>query len=335
MRHVSGPRQLRLLPFAASALSLGLRVLCGLSAVLPLPSWSDSLVSPEILSRRPIEGPDGRRFAECLAQAASMGSGGKGPNNPACARTALRASSPFARRMSEDGQLLAFASDHMLFVRRSLSEAGSDYSQLLLSGSSTGLKQVVAIALDSRRSEAAIIDASSPSSIQIYPVSKGGSFAYRRRLKHPSLEGIRDLALDGGRERIYAVNPNRPELLVLDSQADDRHPSESRRNPMVARIAGDQTGLIRPASVAVDSQNGRVFVLDTGRRCILVFGVSQSGNVAPTAVIESGPVPIGSEDHPSPIGYDRKSGTIQVLGYDSGPEPVQLRFRLEPVVSQR
>ena len=329
MWYVSGSRHYGLNPFVRQVLILTLVSHFHLMTSLCLQASANSLVMPEKLSRDPASSEEQKLFTVCLEQASRVGAGGKSPEDPRCARMALQFSSPHSRRQTSDGLMMAFARNHLLYVRKSAGPETSGYTQLLIAGRTTELGNVIALSLDSQHLEAAVIDEAHSASIQIYPVKRGGSMAYSRRLSHGSLKGIRDLAIDSQEDRVYAVNPDEPEVLVLNRLADDRHPDPARKNPILGRIRGNKTGLLMPTSVAVDAEGGRVIVLDAGRRQILVFDARQSGNVAPLFTIESASIAIGDPEYYSPVGYDAKTGMIETLGYDSGHAPVRLRFSIK------
>jgi hypothetical protein len=79
-------------------------------------------------------------------------------------------------------------------------------------------------------------------------------------------------------------------------------------------IHGDRTGINRPMGLAVDSQNGEIWISNYGDHAALAFESGADGNVAPKRILRTAPAgtPSPGFGNPMALAYDTKRDEILV-----------------------
>ncbi len=281
---------------------------CSLLAVLSCldASQADSLVAPDAVMQR----PSARALEHCLSQAREYGSGrGLGDVVDAdCARHILRGSGVLARKQSSDGRISAFGHGSLLYFRKADTEAPKGWVQHLITGDQTGLGEIRALAVDTEHQEIALLDDTHPDRILSFPYQYGSGNLAPRPMQDARLEGVLDLTHDSAHDVIFAANPSRNSVLILNRLAHADHPSAEARRAVKGEIKGAKTRLSQPRAVTYIAETHELVVVDGKDNRVLIFDGSASGDVAPKRVIR------GKLDQLAAVGFDPQTNEIKVLG---------------------
>ena len=268
--------------------------------------------------------PSSAEMAPCLIQAKDYGSGkGLGDHlDPACARLVLRGSTPHARKLAQDGSLAAFGSGPILYFR-TVSSDKKGWSEYAITGNQTGLSEIRGMSLDPEHHEISVLDDSHPDQVLTFSYEPEGGNLVPRPMQDPKLEGVLDLAHDSAHDVIFAANPARASVLVLNRQANVDHPSAEARQAVKGEIKGPRTGLSQPRSVTYINETQELVVVDAKDNRILIFDGSATGDVAPKRVIS------GKLNELVAVGFNPQSNEIEVLGRDSDRRRALQKIKLQ------
>lgn len=240
-----------------------------------------------------------------------------------CARHILRGSGVLARKQSSDGKVSAFGHGSLLYFRMADTAAPKGWTQHLITGDQTELGEIRALSLNTKDREVAVIDDSHPDRILTFTYQYGSGNIAPRPMQDQTLEGVLDLAYDSEHDVIFAANPSRSSVLVLNRLAHAGHPDPEARRAVKAELKGPRTGLSRPRSVTFVSETQELVVVDAKDNRILVFDAGASGDVAPKRVIR------GKLNELVAVGYNPQSQEIEVLGRASERTRALQRFKLQ------
>jgi 6-phosphogluconolactonase (cycloisomerase 2 family) len=122
--------------------------------------------------------------------------------------------------------------------------------------------------------------------INIYPLGAGGDVPPVRVIEgsRTQLDWPGNMSLDRETSDLYVANDMGHSVLVFTGMAYIRG-----NVPPSRVIKGDQTALMNPTGVAVDTKNQELWVSNLGNASAVVFPLRANGNVKPLRIIRSAP----------------------------------------------
>lgn len=118
-------------------------------------------------------------------------------------------------KMSEDQMLRSSGFRNLVWVDRRI---GDRFERFLIAGGSTDLKDVIAVAVDSKNNEVAVLQRSGD--ILFFSSLITGNVAPLRTLRTPELEGASDIVVDPDSNQIMVLNPKSSSLLFYSRLAN-------------------------------------------------------------------------------------------------------------------
>lgn len=175
------------------------------------------IVSIIFLFVSPSVSADEKLAHDCEKAAFDFGNGqGKDKIPSACYTHALNAAASQAIKESSDGTFKVFAHQNIVFISKK-SDDGMKVS--VLAGGSTGLREIVAVAIDESNQEVAVLQ--STGEILFFSSVITGNVSARRVIRQKELIGGRDLLIDSKNDEAIVANPKSESLLYYPRLKND------------------------------------------------------------------------------------------------------------------
>jgi hypothetical protein len=228
----------------------------------------------------------------------------------------LAAASLNSVKKAEDGSLLIFGHNNILFIQKTLTPSSESASpkieKHIIAGKHTLLKEITALTLDSSNQDIVVLDGlhglALPFSLKFF-----GNVSPRRTLKNNLLIGATGIAVDPIHHELIFSNNSKQNIQVFSRLADIDGHRPSNHTALLRSIEGSLTQITSAQSIAIDTEHDEIFLLDKDSNQILIFDRSSVGNTPPKRIIRGNATLLSS---PTSINYVQSNDTLEVANGD-------------------
>lgn len=200
----------------------------------------------------------------CEKEGARYGDGsGKDKIPFECEDVFLKLSRPEAFKRSSDAKIVVFGHKNIIFIKNPMIRI---YPQNVIAGSATELTNIVAIAIDEKNNEIAVLEESGD--VLFFSSLITGNVAPLRIIKNKNLYGARDIIINSDKNEIIVLNKLNKELLFF-SRLGNIHAPEGKRNLHLIKNVENVNGEM----MALDIKRQDLFILRSTRDSYSVFNL--------------------------------------------------------------
>lgn len=208
---------------------------------------------------------------------------------------------------SEDGQILVYAKDNMVYVRKNVD---SEASVELLAGPQTKLFEAKDIELSELENRFYVLNRDeSDSQVFSYTLEYGGNLAPLRKLINPELLQASDITIDFADKKLLISSQDAGWVKVFNLHADPDGRREENSTKTLATLSNELTS---PIDTAVSETE--IFVLEDLRVSIYskeeVYSGQEQSESSPIAVLDGS----GSFRNVTGIKFDSNENALRVYG---------------------
>lgn len=232
--------------------------------------------------------PTEQELSICEQEAAKFGDGtGKDKISQMCFSHFKKMSLVHASEECLDGKYQVIGHRNLVFI----DHKNNSYSlKEVIAGSSTELKEVVAIALDEKNKEIAVLEKNGD--ILFFSSVIMGNVAPLRILRLKELEGATDIAIDSKRNRIIVLN-KKSESLLFYSRLGNIHGFQGKKNLSLQKSIAKLPSSTE--SIAINPMKEELYTLDSKGPKVWIYDLnkSKSKEFLPVPKTDSIPVKLG------------------------------------------
>jgi hypothetical protein len=212
------------------------------------------------------ENPTEAEMLLCEDQAQSFGNG-KGDDfiSDDCKNAFKKMAKPIAIKESLNLKTKFFGFRNMILIEK---KVNTTTSNLIIAGSSTELKSVIALAMDEKNKE--IIALEESGDVLFFSAKLAGNIAPFRILKHKDLVGSTELVVDTVKDQIGIYNNKEKKILFFSRLANALGRVGKQKLDVLQSL---QTAPYELSDLSIDAEKGELKGFDNAQKKFVVFNL--------------------------------------------------------------